>query len=66
MTREEAEARAEKIVYGYYSYGDIVRRCIQADIKIIDHKGKLLPRSELEDKLIEYCIKRYTTEREGV
>ena len=64
MTRAEAKARAEEIVYVHCTYGDILRRCVQADIGITNHRGKMIPRPELEDKLIKYYTNRYSTESE--
>jgi hypothetical protein len=58
MTREEARARAEEIVYVYCNLGDILCRCERAGIPTHTPKGKQRSRTELETELIEH----YTNE----
>ena len=58
MTREEARARAEKIVYVYCNLGDILCRCERAGIKTHTQNGKQRSRTDLETELIEH----YTNE----
>lgn len=65
MTRAEAKARAEEIVYVHCVYSDILRRCIQVGIEIYNCRGKLKNRCELEDALIQYYTDRYSAESEG-
>ena len=62
MTREQAKARAEEIVYVYCTLGDILRRCEFARIKTHTPKGKRRSRADLETELIEHYTKMYTTE----
>ena len=64
MTRAEAKARAEEIVYVRCVFSDIVRRCIQANISVLNSRGKLRPRAELEDELIKHYTDLYSTESE--
>ena len=65
MTRVEAKARAEEIVYVRCTFGDIIRRCTQADIKVLNNRGKIRPRGDLEDELIKHYTDIYSTESEG-
>jgi hypothetical protein len=58
MTREEAKARAEEIVYVYCNLGDILARCERAGIKTHTPNGKQRSRTDLETELIEH----YTNE----
>jgi hypothetical protein len=58
MTREEARARAEEIVYVYCNLGDILCRCERVGIKTHTPKGKQRSRKDLETELIEH----YTNE----
>lgn len=62
MTRAEARARAEEIVYVGCVYSDILRRCMQANIPIFTSRGKLRPRPDLEEELINYYTNRYSSE----
>ena len=64
MTRAEARARAEELVYVGCVYSDILRRCEQAGIPIFTSRGKLRNRPYLEDDLINYYTNRYSTESE--
>lgn len=59
MTREEARARAEEIVYVYCTLGDILDRCEVAGIKTHTPKGKRKSRPTLETELIEYYTNFY-------
>lgn len=65
MTRAEARARAEEIVYVGCVYSDILRRCTQAGISVFTSTGKLRNRPDLEDDLINYYTNRYSTESEN-
>ena len=56
MTRSEAMARAEEIVYVRCTLGDIIERCEILGIPTHTKRGKLRSRSDLEEEL----IKRYT------
>ena len=58
MTRSEAKARAEEIVYAWCTLGDIIARCEILGIPTQTNRGKLRSRSDLEQDL----IKRYTEE----
>lgn len=59
MTREEARARAEEIVYVRCTLGDILYRCEMAGIKTHTTKGKRRSRCDLESELIEYYTNLY-------
>ena len=65
MTRAEAKAKAEKIVYVRCTLAGIIRRCIQSDIEVLNSRGKIRPRCELEEELIEHYTNYYSTESEG-
>lgn len=60
MTREEARARAEEIIYCYCTLGDILYRCQMAGIKTHTPKGKQISRSTLEEKLIDFYTEYYS------
>ena len=60
MTKEEAKARAEEIVYVYCNLGDILYRCKIAGIETHTPKGKQRSRGTLETELIEYYTKYYS------
>lgn len=62
MTKEEAKAKAEEIVFVYCTLGDILYRCQIAGIKTHTVKGKQKSRCELETALINYYTKLYSKE----
>lgn len=64
MTRAEAKAKAEEIVYVHCVYSDILRRCTQAGISITNKRGKIRPRTELEEELIEHYTNLYSKKSE--
>ena len=64
MTREEARAQAEKIVYVYSTLGDILYRCEMAGIKTHTPKGKRISRTLLEEKLIDFYTEYYSKDAE--
>ena len=60
MTRAEARAKAEEIVYVYCTLGDILRRCEAAGINTHTPKGKQISRATLEEKLIDHYTEYYS------
>jgi hypothetical protein len=62
MTREQAQEKAEYIVYCHCNLGDLIDRCRLAGFNPYYPSGRQKPRHILEDFLIELYTKRNTTE----